>query len=314
MSLFGKKNNPTITPVPIQIKKDRMAEYVPAEQENLTANQLKIGIWLVTRKVLFKKIGIGILITWCVASLFFSGYQWVHYFSAGYWQDLDMVDRQVSEVVNYEAIHPIYGAKDLQIAPASIFMSAPGKYDLISQTKNINDRWVVTVNYRYQLGDGETQIQQKIILPGEEQLLAIWGQEKEFFPSQARLEIVDIDWQKISPHKVFDVRDYIDSRLNFSISDFTFTPASREGLPINRLEFMVKNESAYSYWQADFDIRMLAGSEFVGAVPIILEEFKAGEERVIDLRMVDNMPHLTSIDLLPQIDVFDEREFMPPGI
>ena len=95
---FLQKDKPTETkPQPVHEKKDLAAKY-KAPPEEFSYRQLKLAAWYVKNKILLQKIGIGLLIFWCVVSIGYGIFKWGDYFIFGYFADKEMVERQVAEV------------------------------------------------------------------------------------------------------------------------------------------------------------------------------------------------------------------------
>jgi len=225
---------------------DKIAQFVSTQPEDLSYKQFKLAVWYIKHKVLLQKIGIGVLSVWCVLLVGYSFLGWVKYFIVDYNKDKNLLARGAVEFSNYAAKHISYGAQPLQVEETRIFPELAGKYDFVTKVINTNDRWLAQVSYKYIYDNGETKLVTVTVLPGSEQLLAVFGQEVKDFAGQANLAIGKIAWKKISSHRVKSVENFMTDRLVFVPEDFIFPPAGQDGLAFGRLEFKLKNNSAVS--------------------------------------------------------------------
>lgn len=317
MALFEKKSESQLQPKPAHVfvqnnsPEDKASEYRPLEG-GMTYKKLWLATWYLKNKFLFQKIGLGILIGWCVFSVGYSGYRWAEYFILGYWEDLDLLEVQVAEVPNYQAIQPRYSAQDIQFDHFQVFDGIGNKYDFVTETTNQNKNWIAEVFYKYVFAGGETEEMKIVLLPGSHVPLVFLGHESENYPVQARLEIIGIDWQKINPHEVSGVENFLSERLMFGVSPFQFTRASSSDLPVNRLEFTLTNDSAYSYWQVLFYVVLINGGQTEGVIQLDVDEFKSGEELEVDLRLVNTSLQVNDIQVIPVVNIFDKEVYMEP--
>lgn len=283
----------------------------------LSTRQLGVSQWFVKNKILLEKIGIGILIAWCVVTVGFSLWKWGDYLIFGYVEDKEMFARQVKETPNYAAIQPLYSARDLQISRPEVFSSGIGKYDFVVDVTNPNERWVAILTYKFTFAGGETETGQTILLPDSKRPVVIFGHEKDSFPTGANFVIEDIAWKQINAHAMPDIEDYIDQRLIFSAENFSFTSArGGQTLSAHHIAFDLKNETVYSYWSPQFYVELLGGldaSNRLGIIPITLSEFRAGDVETIELSSLAEGINVVEVGIYPVINIFDQEEFMEPG-
>ena len=292
--------------------KDKAAQY-RASPEDVSYRRLRFASWYLRRKALLQKIGVGILTVWSAATILWSGYRWAEYIFVGYWEDLDLAERQRIGFQNYEALQARYRAKDLQLMRPSVFRAGGDTVDFVTEAANPNEQWSVRVRYKYLYGSGETAIFETFFLPLSSHPIVVLGHESAVYPTGVQLAIEDIVWSRIDPHAIPDVGAFLAERLNFLVEDVKFESARRTELPADRLLFTLTNNSAYSYWQPLFSVALFNGNTLVGVVPITLEQFRAGEKREIDVRLFADLGDVTNIEAVPVIDVFDESVFMGPG-
>ncbi|MBU0597247.1 hypothetical protein KJ641_02340 [Patescibacteria group bacterium] len=312
MVLFKKKVQITPELQPAQIKKITAESYTPVG-EDLSYKEFKFANWVVSNRLLMKKIGIGIIIGWCVISLGYSGFRWAEYLIVGYWGDRDMTNQIASEIENYNAIQSLYSAQNLVLGRTQVFDAENNKYDFFTEVKNSNKNWLAVLEYKYSYGGGETEMREVTILPQTELPVVILGYENSSFPSSAKLVIENIRWHRIDPHMISDVPAFMAERIVFVIDDFNFVRGATSGLSTNRVAFDIINSSAYSYWQPEFSLVMLNGGSVVGVANITVDQFRTGDTHSVDLRLFDTSINVTDIMVIPMVNVFDESAFMSPG-
>lgn len=291
-------------------KKDKLSQYVDPTGE-LPTSELKIAEWYVKHKFLLKKIGTGILAAWCVATVGYSLAYWGYYFAFGYWQDEQMMARQAVELENYDNLKPLYQPQALSFGQTEIYNSVSEQLnDLVVQVTNPNERWLAGVEYKFVYDNGETETVRTIVFPKTVRPLAYFGL-KSSFPSNAKIAVEQVVWKRLNPHYYPDVDSFMKERLKFSIENFKFTPASRtQGVPANKLEFDLKNNSAYGFWEADFYLELIDNGGRVGIIYFPVEKFKTGEVRNLDLRSFVSGISVSELALHPVMNIFDKEEYI----
>lgn len=290
---------------------DLSAQY-RASGEELSNRQLRLAAWYVRNRARLWKTTIGLLIAWSVVTVGYSLIVWGHYFFVGYWADQDLLQDQVNQVPNYEALQVLYSAQELVPGTTRVFASSPGKYDFVAQVLNPNERWVAFVEYSYQYAGGQTDTEVAIVLPAGETPFVLAGHEAERFPAQPTLVVHDTQWMRADPHEVPDVAAYMAARLDFSVEEMDFTGAGATGLA-HRLEFDLINNSAYSYREPSFYVMLYRTGDLVGVTPISLPAFRSLETHEVDLRLFTRTLAVTDVEVVPQISIFDDTAYLAPG-
>ena len=286
---------------------DQFSRYTDPTGE-FSNQAFSVGEWYVRNKLKIRKFFITILLIWSVISVSFGLAYWGYYFSTGYWNDQNMLAQQVNEVEDYASMHDWYGPKDLIYGRIGIYETIRQRtYDFVTEVKNPNDKWLATVQYKFVYSGGETPTTTAIILPGVTQPLVYLGQEKVSSPSQTKLQVVDIDWKKIDPHKIFDTATFIASRQAFTYGNFVYQQSSAaKGIPNNSITFDIRNDSSYSYWEADYYVEFYDSNGPVGMTFLRLDKFYTGETRSIDIRSYIEGLYVENIKIYPITNVFDE--------
>ncbi|MBI5728162.1 MAG: hypothetical protein HY984_00215 [Candidatus Magasanikbacteria bacterium] len=297
----------------VKKKSNQWSRYVDPTGE-LTTGELRAGEWYVRHKVLLARFGKAFLIFLAVVFWVYSLWGWAAYFFFGLTADTRMLERQTRELANYSALQSGYAAADIKISSVAVFESAPGRYDFVADMTNPNSRWLAHVRYQFLFQNGQTAEQESVLLPSANRPVVTFGTKLPDYPVGARLDIIGIIWQKISPHEVLDVRPYLATRLNFAVDKVVFVGSQEVGgAPVPSSRFELTNRSAYSYWSPTFYAELLQQGQRVGIQVFSLDRFRSGETRTVELRSFANNLAVTDIRIIPVIDVFDPAVFIAPG-
>jgi hypothetical protein len=297
-----------------QKEKKVLDKYIDPTGE-LTNKQLQWSDWYVRHKILLHKLFIwssvavsGMLLVYGIGGL-------LKYFIFDIVQDRQLYDALGKSYINFEIQKNKYAPQELQISPISIFSYSEGKYDFASIIKNPNPKFIAEIKYLYNFKGGQTNKQSIKIMPNSQIPATILGYPSESYPTDTTLNITEIAWSRINPHKLSDVEKYVSERMQFKFNNLSFKPISAaENRPSNIIELDIYNESNYSYWNPPFYIELLNGAQTVGVLHLSIEKFLAGETRHIDLRNTLEQLDVTDIKLYPNIDLFDESVYMEPQL
>ena len=278
----------------------------------LSSSQLKLGSWYLRHEILLQQIGIGIMIGFCVATVGFSLFFWGKYLIIDYWQDQKILQGQAQEFQNYAQLQNAYKAVNIDVIETRAYNSAPDMYDFFAIAVNPNERWIAHVDYHFVYSGGETKVYKSSLLPGSKRPLAVFGQESESYPGEARFVLDHISWEAVDPHKIFDVALYMKERIMFNFDNFIFNPPSKTGASVPAVSFDVYNDSAYSFWDVVFYVELLNDNQTVGYIYFSVPNFMSLEKRMIDLRYFGDNLTVTDIRVIPVINVFDKDIFINP--
>ncbi len=293
---------------------DQFSRYIDPTGE-FSNRTFEIGEWYVKNKLTLRKIFITILAIWSIGSVLFSFGYWIYYFTTGYFQDQRMMKQQILEIEDYESMHVNYGPKDLTFSKLAIYETIrEHAYDFAVEVKNPNLRWLANVKYKFTYSGGETPVTTAVILPGAVQPMVYLGQEKVSYPSQPKLVIENIEWKKIDPHEIFDIDTFIKSRQAISYDNFEYKYSSiAQNIPNNMIKFDIRNDSAYSFWEADFYIELYGSTGPIGITFLRINQFRTGEIRNIDIRSYVNNLYVDNIKIYPITNVFDKEIYIKLG-
>ena len=307
----GENANAEMRASTLKGRKPDFAQYTDPTQE-LPAQEFKWGFWFVRNRLILYRVAVGVLIS---LSVIFWVYVLVRGGSLALYslEKGGQLDRDLSYFYDYSVIHPSYSAQPLLISNTQVLPGGVGKYDLVSEVSNPNERFFVSFNYHFVVGGVPTETKETFLLPNETRLVASLGYMGSY-PDGAELVITDWQWKRISNHSVKDVELWQAERLNFLVSDFSFTRSGEvvDGAVANVVKFNLNNASPYSYAQTVFQVNLYQGNALAGVLPLELSNFLSGEIRAVDLRSFVNGLNVTDIKVVPLINIYNNSVYLAP--
>ncbi|MCF6276883.1 MAG: hypothetical protein L3J07_03510 [Candidatus Magasanikbacteria bacterium] len=298
-----------------QKEKSDIYRYNGGGGEEISSRKLVLAQWFVAHRILLRKIGIGILVSFCVVFLGFGLFGWVKYLSYDYWVDRNQLVEQTVLFQNYTNLQPIYSASNFRVSGTKVFRSAEEKYDLTAKVANPNKMWGAKITYKFLFSGGETDSRSVIVLPNTESPVIYFGLSSVVFPTNVRLVVENIEWKRVGPHISTDPIGFVSSRTDFFVENFNFTRGSlvENAVPVNRIEFDIINNSAYGFWEPLFVVELLNGDQTVGYIPLTLSQFRSGDMEHIDLRSFIQTSNVREVKLHYLLDIFEDNSYMNPG-
>lgn len=273
---------------------------------------LKFATWYIQHKVLLRKIVIGVLVIWNVATIGTGLYVWGKYAVWDYFEDNKKIESIAYTYIPHSDIVRRISPRALQVGQARVLPSTEDRYDLVSRVTNPNASWIAHVTYEYMYNGNAIATQKATILPDEETLLVAYAVESSGTPRSTQLRITHTDWKRVSPHDVPKPREFIDERSSFSVENVDFVSANRSlGFTTHQIRFDMINTGLFSFWEGDFTVVYLDRQEMVGVAPIHLSQVRAGEMRTIELASLVDGLTVDDILIKSHINVFDAGVYMP---
>lgn len=292
------------------MEKNTFNKYIDPTGE-FDAGQFKLSILYVQNKLLLYRLLIGVLVIFSASTIIFSlwrGFEILMF-------DLTTkpyMERDLTMFVDYTALQPHFRPFPIEIMTTYILPGGTDKNDIVSELINPNDKHMVYFEYYYDFNGNYTDRKSGFLLPGENRLLVAYGLDTSVYGGSAVLRIENLRFQRINPHEVSDVGLWREERVDFSVSNFTYSFAGEEGQHAHAVRFTITNNSAYGYRYAEFVVGLYQNSGLVGVMPLMLRDFEAGESRQIDLRNFVGNLSVTGIQVYPIIDLTDKAVYLAP--
>lgn len=284
--------------------------------EGVSLKKLSIGLWWLKNRKNLRNLVIALLILISVGAWGYTLYGFGNYLFFGLAED----DKLARELVQTKGVGNAFlqarAPQGLAISPAGI-LENDGRYDLYALIKNNNPRHLGTFDYCFTSAGQDLFCAKDFILPGDKKYLLALGKELAARPAGTALIIKSITWDRIDPHQIGDWDLFRKERLKIEVKNTAFTPAAAtelsEKVSLNTLSFSVANGSAYSYWEAPFNIVLSSGGRVVGVNRYTVKDFVSYDDRSIRITWVGDLSGVNDINITPDINIMDAKVYMEPG-
>jgi len=274
-------------------KKLSIDKYVGIPADDLSAKELKWGLWQAGHRLLLYKISFGLLIAVIIFVWGFSIWGWVNYFLQ--FQNDQLVQADLTHSIDYTYFHQAFGAKALQINSVQSFNSGVEKYDAVADIKNPNENFIVYFNYYFSVNGTTTASQSAFLLPGENRPVVIMG-----IKSSSDIGTPDFN----------DPKSWQDRHLNFTISSSTFIKSSTSGAGADIIRFSLTNNSPYDYYTPFFYVGLFQSGNLAGVMPLYFDSFESSETKEVDLRSLAPSLQITEVEVYPTINVYNPEAYI----
>ncbi len=280
-----------------------------SEPSQVSNFRLKASYWYVTNKFKLRKLLIFSLIFFNVGIYVFAiGWALAIYFIDEPKFNSDMAVLE-SNLTDYSYWRQAQKAKDLQILEFYSTDGREGKYDLTVKIKNPNpDYYGKAINLDLYSAGEIVESKQGYILPNEEKYFTFFGQK--LGSGSPEVSISKVAWKRVD----YKFQDFSVPRLRFEITDINYKSAAdsnlRGKLPISTLNFKIKNNTGYSYWQVGVQMILLSAQQVVGSNYITLENFISGQTKEVEMVWYENMASVNKIQIIPEVDILNPNSYM----
>lgn len=278
-------------------------EYNPDDHlDESSFKRMGFALWLAENRRKITKIFIGFLIA--VSTFFFSFtiYNLVIYFKFGS-PAQQIVEGNVNTAARKQT-------EDLVFSSVSTFKTSDST-DFVVQIKNPNSNFSAGFDYCFMSGEEEIYCGSDFIMPAEEKYVLSLGVNRKF--SETSFLLKKITWKRLDTKNIPDFSSFKSSRLNFQITDLSFSPAASGisgNIDLNWLEFSVLNNTAYSYYEAPLDILIFRSGILAGVNRYVLNNFRSGESRPVRMTWSGDLRGAKDVQIVPAIDIFDDSVYL----
>lgn len=283
--------------------------------EGLSDAKLKWGYWYVTHKLFLRQLLVYFLIFVNLNLWFFAAFFVFKVYFFDNQSYVFAVNKLINSRVNYSTFNQANQPKELQFGNVDVLTSGGDKYDLVITILNPNTNWVGRVSGSFIEGGSsgekdEENVKNYVvnILGGEKEYIIQAGSNASGGNISPQFKINYIQWYRVRNQDVFNM--FVKNHSDFEVSGIKYRTSDELKLgskvQISGLNFEVKNNSLYDYWRVDNKILFKRAGNIVAAYVVPIEEFKIDQRRTVDFRIFDNLANISSVEVKPDIDIFDE--------
>jgi len=273
------------------------------DTDGVSLKGMGFGLWLAQKRKLFFRLAVAFLVALCAFFFIYSGYHYVIYFLTGGNNLAEGEDMVTS---------PRQLVDELLVGEVSVLPSQD-KYDLAVRLENPNEKFSASFSYCFVAGEADLSCGQSFILPGENKYILSLAQSPGAGQTVS-LRLTGVAWSRFSARQAPDWETFKTQRLDIMVIEPLFSSGSRSGLSdqvsFNNLRFRLKNQGAYGYFQADFNILLYSGSQLLGVNRYSLSNFKGGEERPVSLSWPGSLSGVNRVEIVPDINILDEAVYL----
>jgi hypothetical protein len=284
--------------------------------EGVSLNKLEAGLWWTKNRKNLKSFLVFVLLAVSLVGWGYTFYGFGNYLFFGMNQD----EQTIKALVRSETVGKDYldqnAAKKLSYSSVGV-VANEGKYDLYALVKNINsDHWG-EFSYCFIAGSGEKTCGNDFILPGESKYILSLAKEFSKLPSSVSFLPSNDVWHRIDRHVIPNWRAYRSERLDISIKNQVFTPASSnelsEKVALNALSFSIANDGAFGYHTLPLTIVLFSGSRVASVNRYVVTDFPSYDQREIKIIWPGSIGSVNNISIVPDINIADQGVFEKPN-
>ncbi len=285
-----------------------------SREGQLTEEKLKWGYWWVTHKVQVRRWFTVFLAIVAFVLVGYAAYGFADWYFGSGVRERAALATYLQPAIDISLFRRDTPKKPV-IEPVSILATGEGTFDMIARITNPSKSFWMDFDYRFVSGGSVVgTVQHGFLLPASSKYLYLLG-VKGTRPGSASMELNNVSVHRVDPHVIKP--DYVTwgrARLNFKITDIKFTPpAPTDPLAVSRATFTVKNDTGFGYWNAGFFVMLRSESSIVGANYVVITELRAGQTRTVDASWFADVPGVTDVQVTPDVNIFDDRVYIPPG-
>ena len=276
--------------------------------EKLSPDQLKIGYWYVSHKLLLRRLLILFLIAIDFILFVIGGFGLLDYYVFQQNEVKFLYNNLTTSKLNYSYLTEQSAPQDLAINFTRV-ISGRGQYDFISEIDNFNSTWYVNeLTYHFEAGSLKTPTKTDFILPQSRKYLIAEAVSSDTLLNNATFVVEEIKWEKYAYFQ--ELHDKI---LNIEILEPRFEAPGTLGvsdqLNVSRARFTAYNSSAYNFTNVQMKVIMSRGDSIVAVRDLSFQKFLAGEKRPIEFYLYDLASLPNRVDVFPDVDILNPAAF-----
>jgi len=218
-----------------------------------------------------------------------------------------LIAQIASKQVLYQEYREKNIPKDIEVKKTIVIPSLNNMYILVAKVENINLNWSAEqFEYQFIVDNEEVAKGMDSFMPNTDKFLIVSGfrYKGTGVPQVIQLTIGGTQWKKIKDIDKLPQADFLIGDIDHEFSTVN------EVVSTVRVQAKVTNKTIYSFWRTKFVILLYSGERMVGVGSVYLDKFKTLEKRDLDITLTSLSDRITSIEIRPDIDLFDDDNFM----
>lgn len=268
------------------------------DPSGLSLSKINFGLWLSEKRKAISRIIITLLTLISIFFFSYSTYNYILYF-------LHQDDAQGEDIVISASRNQV---SDLVISEAQA-LKINGYYDFVATLQNPNERFRADFTYCFLNSGEEIVCERGFILPEDKKYLLAFNKEMAQSLGDVKMEIRDISWKRVDNREIPNWQAFYQERLNLSFDNIKITPGVTGGSR-NYLEFVITNNSAYSYQQVPLNIVFYKDYQIVGVNRYFANNLMSGERRPVRLSWSTALSGVNKSEISPDLNILDESAYL----
>lgn len=271
--------------------------------------QLKLGLWLVTHRLAFKRLLVAVLGA-TVLGLYGYTVAVVVGLARGQAAYREMMRSLGENLIDYPALRPLYSAQPLQISPPQVLPAGGDAVDVAVSVVNPNEKFAVpSLSLRF-LNDGQViGSVTGFLFPGERKRLFSLGVKKP--AGTVQVELAEVNWRRIVPAEFNQLRA---DRLQLEIIDVKHARGDQLGGLAQRIagqtSFTVVNRNTvFGYWDVGLYVLLMNGDQVAAVNFSRVRRLDTLQRQPVTVSWAQTLPLTTAVQVVPEVNLFSPETF-----
>jgi hypothetical protein len=205
--------------------------------------------------------------------------------------------------------------QDIVVSPVQVFENKNNSFDFASKIDNVNPNFWGEFEYDFTADGKDNNYEKGFILPGDSKYLVALSKTISL-NSPVQLKITNLNWHRVNSKQITDWEKFKQSHLDIEISEIKYTSGSNnpisDKLGLNKLSFMIKNNTAYNYQSFSLPILFMNGGGLAGVNKYTINKLMSGEKYQVDLSWHAGFEFINTVVITPEINIFDNSSYIKP--
>ena len=271
--------------------------------EGFSGSELKASMWWVENKGKVRGIALGAFIVFDAVLLLVGLWGLFDWLAGGGIREERDIRRLTS--ANYLQVGAQAPIREVKFNSPIVLALPNSRYDVLVPVENENPGHWLALGYRIVIGGEETPLRYAFVLPGQSKFISELAVERSGSPGSVELKVESRKWNRVDAHMVDDFERFAENRLRFGVGEPTFTPPPPGETTGGVSRFMLSNDTAFTYLDADLLVLLYRGDALVGVNRVTLDRLGAGEDRNVELFWFQPLPQVTRTDVMVDVNILD---------